>query len=88
MALSRQNASLAVYKTFMSFTPVSNSILADGKVFALARADAWIAAVNEVLVEKMAFGGRRHKDYTNNFAKFLSMTTSQLVGSICQFAQY
>lgn len=44
--------------------------------------------MTELFVEKESCGGRGQKEYTDAFAKFLRMATKELIGFVCQSAQY
>lgn len=88
MAFLRHNAGLAVYQAFIGFNPASDSTPVKGTLLSFSRLDVLLASVTELLIEKESGGGRRQKEYTDAFAKFLPIATNQLIGSIRQFAQY
>lgn len=89
MIIFRHDAGPAVYQAFIGFNPLSEANTpVDVTVLALARLDAWIASVVELLAETDSRGGRRQKDYADTFGKFLHLATRQLIGSVRQFAEY
>lgn len=77
-----------MYHAFIGFDPLFNSTPADGTVFPLAKLDAWIASVNKLLAEKKSRSSPRQKHYTDIFAKFLLLATSQAISSFRQISQY
>lgn len=57
MVLFCQNADPALHQALFDFGLLSNSTPSEETVLALARQDAWIASVTELLVEKESRGG-------------------------------
>lgn len=88
MVIFRHDTGPAVYNASTSFDPASRTTPSKTIILALARLQAWIAFVVDLLREKESGGGRRQKNYSDNFGEFLCLATTQLVGAVRQFVEY
>lgn len=88
MVIVRHDAGQAVHSAFIGIDPVSSITPVETTIVALARLDAYIVSVIELLLEKESSGGRRQKDYFDSFGKLLCSVTTQLVKAVCQFVEY
>lgn len=69
-------------KTAPGFGPLSNRILVERTVLALARVHVSIAFLSEHLIEEKSRVSGRQKHYTDALASFLCMATNQLKFSV------
>lgn len=87
MVVFRRNADPVPSQASVDFDLVSRSTPIETAVLALAGLVACKASVIRLLIEIELRNGRRQKKYTDAFAKFLFMSTNQLIGSAHQFME-
>ena len=85
LSLFSSSHSVFVFQQFLGFDPTTTSPHTSTSIMVLARLDAWLNTVIQLLGSQDGRGGKLQKKYSDMFGTFLQDSTAQLVGRIQQF---
>ena len=85
--LFRDKEFLKTYHLFIGFVPNNSGVFVETSITSLARVDAWINCVVELLIPHEKRGGHRQRMYGDAFLSMLRLSTMQLVGSFYAYVK-
>ena len=89
MGIHRNEISFHLWVIFLGYNPIFDmEHPTETTILSIARLDAWLATVVDLLVENNKRGGGRQRDYNNLFHTHFIQSTHQLVSDIFHFVKY
>lgn len=74
-----------VFCAFLGYDPSIGNTPVECSILSLARLDAWLYCVLQLISPKESRGGHRQRVYADTFYKNLESSTAQLVGTVAQY---
>ena len=87
IVLFRDQEVISTMHNFLGYVPCQGEVVIETSIVSLARLDAWINCVVELMTDNDKRGGQRQQVYGDAFHSMLGKATKQLLGTLYSYVQ-